>query len=191
MTLHLVAMQELHHLLADQVQVSAQVGEHPGRHAFTFTDQAEQDVLGADVVVAELQRLAQRELEHLLRTRRERNMAARGFLSPADNLLDLLPYGGQADPERFQGLGRHALAFLNQAEQDVLGADVVVVESPGLVLGQDHDPARPVGEPLEHVRAPTVGVASGSRAQARTCPAAGKITSRGLRNARQAAGCPG
>src|ERR1700681_378769 len=99
-----MAVQELYHLLADQVQVSAQVGEHLGRHAFTFTDQAEQDVLGADVVVAELQRLAQRELEHFLRARRERDMAARGFLSPADGLLDLMPYGGQADPERFQGL---------------------------------------------------------------------------------------
>ena len=37
-----------------------------GCDTFTLADEAEQDVLGADVVVAELQRLPQRELEDLL-----------------------------------------------------------------------------------------------------------------------------
>jgi hypothetical protein len=40
---------------------------------------------------------------------------------------------------------------MHQAEQDVLGPDVVVVEHPGLFLCQDHHPTRPVGEPLKHV----------------------------------------
>jgi hypothetical protein len=38
-----------------------------------------------------------------------------------------------------------------QGKQDVLGADVVVVEHPGLFLGPYHDASR-VGEPLEHAR---------------------------------------
>ena len=33
----------------------------------------------------------------------------------------------------------------------MLGADVAVVQLPGLFLGQHHDPAGLVGEPLEHV----------------------------------------
>jgi hypothetical protein len=40
-------------------------------------------------------------------------------------------------------------------EQDVLGADVVVVEHPGFFLSQDHDSARPVGKSLEHLVAPS------------------------------------
>jgi len=42
--------------------------QHLGGHALALADQAEQDVLGADVVVAELEGLAQRELQHLLGT---------------------------------------------------------------------------------------------------------------------------
>ncbi|GAA4223501.1 hypothetical protein GCM10022254_00730 [Actinomadura meridiana] len=36
----------------------------------------------------------------------------------------------------------------------MLGADVVVVEHPGLLLGQDDNTPRAVGEPLEHLVAP-------------------------------------
>ena len=148
-------MQQLDHLLADPVQVRAQLHQHLGGHALTLTDEAEQDVLGADVIVTELQRLAQRQLEHLLGTRGERNMPRRRLLALADDLLHLLPHRFQADPQRLQSLRRHALALVDQAQQDVLGADVVVIEHPGLFLSQDHNPPRPVGKPLEHLVAPS------------------------------------
>ena len=76
------------------------------------------------------------------------------MLALADDLLDLLAHGLLADAERLQRLGRDAFALVDEAEQDVLGADVVVVEHPGLFLSQDHNPPRPVGEPLEHLVAP-------------------------------------
>jgi hypothetical protein len=44
---------------------------------------------------------------------------------------------------------------MHQAKQDVLGADVVVVEHPGLFLSQNHNPPRPVGKPLKHHAAPS------------------------------------
>ena len=56
-------------------QVGAELHEHLGGDALALADQAEQDVLGADVVVAELQRLAQRQLEHLLGPRGEGDVA--------------------------------------------------------------------------------------------------------------------
>jgi hypothetical protein len=40
---------------------------------------------------------------------------------------------------------------VDQAQEDVLGADVVVVEHPGLFLGQDDHPTGSVGEPFEHL----------------------------------------
>ena len=45
--------------------------EHLGSDALTLAHQAEKHVFGADVGVAELQGLSQRELEDLLRPRRE------------------------------------------------------------------------------------------------------------------------
>jgi hypothetical protein len=67
----------LQHLLADPVEIGSQLDQDLRRDALALADQAEQDVLGADVVVAELQRLAQRQLQHLLGPRRERDVPAR------------------------------------------------------------------------------------------------------------------
>ena len=69
-----VAGQELDHGLADAVEVGAELLQDLRGDALALADQAEQDVLGADVVVAELQRLAERELEDLLGARRERDV---------------------------------------------------------------------------------------------------------------------
>ena len=55
----MVAGEELDHLLADPGEIGAELDEHLCGDALTLADQAEQDVLGADVVVAELQRLAE------------------------------------------------------------------------------------------------------------------------------------
>ena len=82
-------------------------------------------------------------------------MAGGRLLALADDLLNLLPHGLLADPQRLQRLGGDALALVDQAKQDVLGADVVVVEHPGLFLSQNHNPPRPVGKPLEHLVAPS------------------------------------
>jgi len=48
-------------------------------------------VLGADVVVAEAERLAQGQLQHLLRPRREGDLAGCDFFTGADNPDHLCP----------------------------------------------------------------------------------------------------
>ena len=146
----LVAREQLDDLLADPGQVGAELHEHLGGDALALTDQAEEDVLGADVVVAELQRLPQRELEDLLGPGREGDVARRRRAALADDLLDLAAHGLEGDAEGLEGLGRDALALVDEAEQDVLGADVVVVEQAGFFLRQHDDPAGPVGESFEH-----------------------------------------
>ena len=57
-------------------EVGAQLDQDLGRHALALPDEAEEDVLRTDVVVAQLERLAQRELEDLLGSRGERNVPA-------------------------------------------------------------------------------------------------------------------
>ena len=78
-------------------------------------------------------------------------MPVQRLLPLADNLLDLLAHGLETDPQGFQGLRRHAFTLVDEAQQDVLGADVVVIEHPGFFLSQDHNPPRSVGKPLEHI----------------------------------------
>ena len=59
------------------MELRAEFLQHLSGDAFTLTDQTEKDVLGTDVVVTKLQRLSQRELENLLGTRSERDVAGR------------------------------------------------------------------------------------------------------------------
>ncbi len=148
----LVAREQLDDLLAHAAEIGAELDEHLGGHALALTDEPEQDVLGADVVVAELQRLAQRQLEHLLRPGRERDVPRRRRATLADHLLDLAAHRFQRDAEALECLRRHALALVDQPEQDVLGPDVRVVEQARLFLGQNDDSAGSVGEAFEHWR---------------------------------------
>jgi len=82
--LALVAREQLNHLLADPVEVGAELDQHLGGDALALADQTEQDVLRADVVVTQLKRLAQRELQHLLGSWRERDVPARRLLTLAE-----------------------------------------------------------------------------------------------------------
>jgi hypothetical protein len=115
-------------LLAHSRQIGAQLDQYLRGDAFALTNEAEEDVLGTDVVVAELQCFAQRQLEHFLRTRRERNVARRRRTALTDDLFDLAAHRFERDPERLECLCGDTLAFVDQTQQDVLCADVVVVE---------------------------------------------------------------
>ena len=50
----------------------------------------------------------------------------------------------------FQRLGGYAFALMDKAEQDVLGADVIVVKHACFFLRQNDDAASTIGKPLEH-----------------------------------------
>ena len=67
-----------------------------------------------------------------------------------DDLLDLGADRLERDTEGLERLGRDALSFVDEAEQDVLGPDVVVVEQARLFLRQDDNSAGSIGEALEH-----------------------------------------
>ena len=148
--LALVAREQLDDLLAHLVQVGAELDEHLGGDALALADEAEQDVLGADVVVAELQRFAQRQLEHLLGARRERDVPGRLLLTLADDVLHLLAHGVERDAQRLERLGGDTFTLVDETEQDVLGADVVVVEHLRLFLGEHNHTTGAIRESLEH-----------------------------------------
>ena len=87
-------------------------------------------MLGADVVVPERERLAKGELEHLLRARRERDLASPDLVALADDAGDLGADLLDSDVERLEHARRDAVFLTEQPEQDVLRPDVVVFESP-------------------------------------------------------------
>ena len=136
-------------LVANLVGIGVEVEQDARGDAFVLAHEAEQDVLGADVVVAERERLAQRELENLLRARRERDLTGRDLVTLADDPRDLGAHLLDRDVERLEHARGEAFLFAQQPEQDVLRADVVVLERASLVLRENDDLAGPFGESFE------------------------------------------
>ncbi|MBB5626779.1 hypothetical protein BJ981_002478 [Sphaerisporangium krabiense] len=147
-------MEQLDDLLTNPVEIGAELHQHLSGNALALTDEAEEDVLRADVVVAQLQGFAERQLKDLLGARGEGDVPRRRRLALADDLLDLLTHTFKTDAEALKSLGGNAFALMDQAKKNVLSADVVVVEHPSLFLGQDDNPPCAVSEPFEHLVAP-------------------------------------
>ena len=105
------------HLLADLFQLQAQVHQHLGGHALLLAQQAQQDVLGAHVVVVQVAGLLHRVFDDLLGPGRLRQLAHRDHVGPAlHQLLDLQADLAQVDVEVLQDVGRHPAALLDQAQ---------------------------------------------------------------------------
>ena len=135
--------EELDDGLAHLLELSTHLLEDLGGDAFALPDEAEEDVLGADVVVPELERLAEAQLEDLLGPGSEGDVAGRGLLALPDDLDDLLADSGEADPEALERLGGDPLALVEETEKDVLGPDVVVVEEARPLPGPGRRPDEP------------------------------------------------
>jgi hypothetical protein len=112
--------------------------------------ESQQDVLGADVVVAQAERLAQRKLEDLLRARGERDLTGGDFLPRPDDPDNLGAYALDGDVEALQDPRSEAFLLTEEAEQDVLGPDVVVLERARLFLRENDHLTGSLCESLEH-----------------------------------------
>ena len=146
-----VVPQQVQDFLADVFQLQPEVHQDLGGHAFLLAQQAQQQVFGADVVVVEVAGLLDGVLDDLLGPRGLGQLAHGDHVGPGlDDLLDLQADLAQVDVEVLQDVGGDAGAFLDQAEEDVLGADVLVVEALGLLVGQLHHLAGPVGKAFIH-----------------------------------------
>src|SRR5262249_19893368 len=141
--------QELDDSLPDGAEVGPESCQGLSAGALVVMNKPEQDVLGADVVVAKLKRLAQCQLQRPLRPRRERDARWRRGPAPG-SCSDLGPGGFQRDAKRRQRTCGDAAALVQDSQQDVLGADVIMTQQPGLIRCQDDGPACLVGKTLEH-----------------------------------------
>ena len=129
-----------------------------GGDAVLLTQQPEKEMLCADIIVVQMPRFLDGIFEHLLGSRRLGEFAHRHHLGTAlDELFDFKPNLAKIDLKRFQDVGADPGAFLDQPKQNVLGADVLVVEALGLLIGQRHDLACAVGEAFKHRNSPNRG----------------------------------
>ncbi len=130
-----VGAKDAQRLRARGLEVHAGVGQHLRGDALLLAKQAQEQVLRADVAVSQLARFAHRQLEHLLGARCIGQIGARGLGSfpLLDRLLDLLLNLVEFDVEVLQNGRGHAFTLADEAKQDVLRPDVLVME-PGCFL---------------------------------------------------------
>ena len=143
--------EQVEHLLADVFELEAEVHQHLRGHPLLLAEQAEEDVLGADIIMVEVAGLLHRVFDHLLGPRGLRQLAHRHHVGAAlHELLDFHADLPQVDVEVFEHVGSHTAALLDEAEEHVLGADVLVVKPLGFLIGQLHHLASPVCKTLVH-----------------------------------------
>jgi hypothetical protein len=143
--------QDADDLVADLVQAHAERLEDAGGDPLALSDQAEKQVLRSDVVVAQAAGLVDRQLDDALGAGRQANLADDRPVAPTDDELDRSPDLGQLDVHVLQDARRNALAFSDEAEQEVLRADVVVVEPLRFVLSESQDFAGAIRELVEAI----------------------------------------
>ena len=143
--------QDANDLVADLVQVDAERFEDTGGDPLALTDEAQEQVLRADVVVAEATGFVDREFDDPLGARRQADLADDRAIAAADDELDGGPDLGQLDVHVLEHTGRHTFALADEAQEQMLRADVVVVEPLRLVLSQCQDLACAIREFVETV----------------------------------------
>ena len=104
------------------------------RHAVLGCDEPEQHVLAADVVVEQREGFGRGRLERLLRRRRKGNSPRDRSARRSHRGEQLGAQIGELDVERGEHLDREVAALIDEAEQEVLGTDVVVRDRAGGVL---------------------------------------------------------
>ena len=138
-------------LVADLVEVDAEGLQHTGGDPLALADEAQEQVLRADVVVSQPAGLVDGQLDDALRARRQADLADDRAIAASDDELDRGPDLGQLDVHVLEHARGHAFALADEAQEQVLRADVVVVEPLRFVLSQCQDLARPVRELVEAI----------------------------------------
>ena len=97
-------------------------------------------MLGADVRMIERLGFLPRERENFFHARRVGNVPDHFcFRAGADLLLDFHPHRFEIETHLLEDVDGNALAKLDQAEQEMLGPDVIVVEAVGFFASERQD----------------------------------------------------
>src|SRR5437867_1537515 len=131
--------QELQRLLTDLLPVDAELEQHARGDAFAFAYEPEEEMLCADVVVAQLSCFVDAQLQNPLRARRERDLADRERPTGGGNhALHRLTDRVQVEPQVVEHGRRDSLPFADNSQEKVFRADIVVLKARGLLAREVH-----------------------------------------------------
>ncbi len=138
----------LHPLVLD-----ADAGERVGGGGFMILHEGEEQMLGADILVAHGSRFLRGDLQDLLRPWGEGNHLADGHhpSGRGDGLLDIAGEIVEIDAEVLEYRHRYPIAFADEAEQEVFGTDIIIAQADGFLTRQLHDLLDPIRKHPVHV----------------------------------------
>ena len=139
------------------VQAHALFHQDRRRHRALLAEDAEQQVLGADVVVQQPVGFLGGELQDALGLGAERDVDRRRHLLPEHGpAFDFLADALERRCDRAKIRLVRPLPFADQPEQQVLGLDGIAAELAGLVAGEEENPPGSFRVPFEHPDTATV-----------------------------------
>jgi hypothetical protein len=125
--------------------------EDRGSDRSLFAEDAEQQVLGADVVVQQPIGFFGGKLQHALGFRAERDFDRRRDLLAKDRAaFDFLADTFKGEMRARKDSARQPLAFTYQSEEQMLGLNGDAAELAGLIAGKEENPSRPFRIAFEH-----------------------------------------
>ena len=135
--------------VSDRPAVCVEAQQDPRGEGFVVINEPEQDVLAPDVVVPEAQRLAKCAFQGLLRATGEGHLG-QGLLTRSDCSHEFGAHAVGRDDMGLEGSRGYARLLTEQAEQEVLGADVVVPKSTRFCLPADDHLTSGLRKSFEH-----------------------------------------
>ena len=116
MRLRCALAQDTGGLRADLLQVYTQTLQHAGRDALALSDQTEQEMLCANIVMVETTGFVNGKLNDLLRSGSQPYFTRCGSIAPSDDELDRRTDFVELYAEVCQYLGRKAVPFSDQPQ---------------------------------------------------------------------------
>ena len=124
-------------LVAGAFDIDFKTLQHSRGDAFAFTQKAQQNVFRADIRMIKRFGFLAGERQHFLNTRRIWNVADHlGFRSRADLLLHLHAHGLKVETHLLQDVHGYSLSQFDETQEQMFGADVVVIKAVGLLAGK-------------------------------------------------------
>ena len=146
-----IGVQFLEDFVPGFVEIDVQVAQDLGSNAIAFAEEAEEDVLRADVAVVQRLGFLGCQSEDLFHPRGVGNVAHHfGLWAGTDLLLHLHADSFKVQPQFGQDVHGDALGQFDEAQQEVFRADVVVIETICLLACKGQDLLGAWGEIIHH-----------------------------------------
>ncbi len=144
-------VEQLDDVLADRMQPHPLLHEDGRGDRSLFTEDAEQEMLGADVVVQQPIGFLGGKLQHALRFRAERDLdRGRDLLAEHGAAFDFLADVLEREVRARENAARQSFSFADQSEEEVLGLNRDATELAGLIAREEENPPRSFCVAFEH-----------------------------------------